>query len=173
LITLLLGGARSGKSTRALALGRRSPRCRVIFLATAQPSDREMRRRISAHRKERPRSWTTIEESRRVPEILARLPRGSTVILDCLTLWIARLLYDRLDSKTVLARVGEACRIAKVRRLNLIAVSNEVGSGVVPPTASGRAYRDLLGAVNATVAAKASRVELMVAGIPVRIKPGR
>jgi adenosyl cobinamide kinase/adenosyl cobinamide phosphate guanylyltransferase len=129
--------------------------------------------RIAAHRRERPRSWKTVEEPRRVAEALARLPRGSTVILDCLTLWIARLLSDRLDSAVILARVQDLCRVVRTRGLCLIAVSNEVGSGVVPPTASGRTFRDLLGAANAAVAAKASRVELMVAGIPVLIKPER
>lgn len=171
MITLLLGGVRSGKSTRALALGGKRPRCRVFFLATASPSDREMARRIAAHRRERPRSWITIEESRGIPEALARIPLGSVVILDCLTLWIARLLSDRMDSARILARAGELCRIVRARRLSLIAVSNEVGSGVVPPTTLGRSYRDLLGAVNAAIASKADRVELMVAGLPVRIKP--
>lgn len=108
-----------------------------------------------------------------MPEALARIPAGSTVVLDCLTLWIARLLCDRLKPAVVLARADRACLIAKTRRLNLIAVSNEVGSGVVPPSVSGRAYRDLLGAVNATVAARAGRVELMVAGLPITVKPGK
>lgn len=172
MIVLLLGGVRSGKSRRAVTLARRA-RSRPVFLATAEPRDAEMRRRALVHRRERPSSWRTVEESRRVPERLAALKPGTTVVLDCLTLWVGRMTADRLGPEAVRRRVDALCRVADDRRLRLIVVSNEVGSGVVPPTAGGRGFRDLLGEANARLARSASRVELLVAGLPVRLKPAR
>lgn len=171
MIHLLLGGARSGKSRRAVALAGRRPS--VVFLATAGRRDGEMRRRIAAHRRERPTAWRTIEESRRVPERLAALAPGSTVVLDCITLWIARLMTDRVPDRGILAAVDRLVTTTRARRLRLIAVSNEVGSGVIPPTPAGRKFQDLLGTVNARVARAATRVELLVAGLPVAVKGGR
>ncbi len=168
MITLLLGGARSGKSRRAVTLA--AKQARVTFLATAQRSDGEMRARIRAHRVGRPVGWTTIEESRRVPERLATLPRGSTVIVDCVTLWIARLTTDGARDTVILDAADRLIDTIRTRKFRAIAVSNEVGSGVVPVTRLGRRFQDLLGAVNARLAAAATRVELLVAGIPVRIK---
>ncbi len=170
MIHLLLGGARSGKSRRALELARRSGARRVVFLATAERMDAEMRRRIAAHRRERPAAWTTIETSRRVPESLERLPLRTTVVLDCLTLWVARLVSDRAPDAMILGTVDRFLRAVRARRLRLYAVSNEVGSGVVPPSRLGRRFQDALGAVNARVAAAADRVELMVAGLPLTVK---
>lgn len=167
---LILGGARSGKSRRALNLVRRSGQRRVVFLATAERMDAEMRHRIAAHRRERPVGWTTIEESRRVPERLMALPVGSTVILDCVTLWIARLVSDRSRHVVISAAVDALCTAVHKRRLRLVAVSNEVGSGVVPPSRLGREFQDALGAANVQLAAAATRVELMVAGLPLKLK---
>jgi len=169
-LTLILGGARSGKSRRALTIVRRTPRARVFFLATAERMDGEMRRRITAHRRERPTGWITIEESRHVPKRVEALPVGSTVILDCVTLWIARLVSDRVSPVHIHAAVDALCTAVRHRRLRLFAVSNEVGSGVVPPSRLGRAFQDVLGATNAQLAKAATRVELMVAGLPVTIK---
>ena len=168
MITLLLGGARSGKSRRAVALA--GTRRGVIFIATAQRSDAELRARITAHRRERPAGWRTIEEPRRVPDRLAGIPRGSTVILDCVTLWIARLVTDRAPEAAILAAVDRLIATVRTRSLRMVAVSNEVGSGVVPPTRLGRRFQDLLGAVNTRIAGASGRVELLVAGIPVRVK---
>lgn len=98
------------------------------------------------------------------------MPAGSTVILDCATLWVARLLMDLRDPKRILADARELARTARRRRLNLIVVSNEVGSGVIPPSRLGRKYQDALGEVNALLAGEADRVVLMTAGIARRIK---
>lgn len=170
MIHLILGGARSGKSRRALELARRSRRRPVAFLATAERIDAEMRARIAAHRRERPAGWKTIEESRLVPGRLVALPAGTIVVLDCVTLWIGRLVSDRGNLAAVLAAVDALAAAVRRRRLTLIAVSNEVGSGVVPPTRLGRVFQDALGAANTRLAAAATRVELMVAGLPVRLK---
>lgn len=170
MIHLILGGARSGKSRRALELARKTGSRRVVFLATAERIDAEMRARVAAHRRERPSGWTTIEESRRVPERLLALPAGSTVILDCLTLWIARLMSDRGRPAFIPARIDGLVAAVRRRRLRVIVVSNEVGSGVVPPTRLGRVFQDALGAANTRLASAATRVELMVAGLPLRLK---
>ena len=92
------------------------------------------------------------------------------MIVDCLTLWIGRLTSDRVTANAILHRTEQLCRTVRARRLRLIAVSNEVGSGVVPPTQLGRRFQDVLGQVNQRVAAAAQRVELMVAGLPLRLK---
>ncbi len=170
MITLILGGVRSGKSRHAARLALRRPAGSVYFVATAQSRDAEMRRRIAAHRKSRPSSWKTVEECREIPARLARIPSGSTVILDCVTLWVARLLVDRRDPRDISQSAGELAGIARRRRLNLIAVSNEVGSGVIPASRLGRKYQDVLGETNALLASKAGRVILMTAGIPRRVK---
>jgi adenosylcobinamide kinase/adenosylcobinamide-phosphate guanylyltransferase len=115
-------------------------------------------------------AWRTVEECRKIPEQLSRIPAASTVILDCATLWIARLLTDRRDSGRILDSAAELVRIARRRRLNLIVVSNEVGCGVIPPSRLGRKYQDALGSVNTLLAGKANRVLLMTAGIARRIK---
>ena len=169
MITLILGGARSGKSSRALKLAR--GRRTIYFVATARRVDAEMRRRIAAHRRQRPANWRTIEESIRVPERLARIPRGSTVIIDCVTLWIGALLSGgREKTGAIGRRVDDLLAAIRARKLNVIVVSNEVGSGVVPPTRLGRAFENALGATNTRLATEAKRVELMVAGIPLKIK---
>lgn len=169
MLTLILGGVRSGKSRHAAELARRRPGRAVYFLATARPRDPEMRRRILAHRKSRPQLWKTVEECRKVPERLGRIPAGSTVILDCATLWVARLLMDRWGAERILESARKLALAAR-RRLNLIVVSNEVGSGVIPPSPLGRKYQDVLGEVNALLAGEAERVVLMTAGIARRIK---
>ncbi len=172
MITLLLGGVRSGKSRRALALAARA-RGPVWFLATARRSDAEMRRRIAAHRRERPAGWRTVEEPVRVPEALARMPRGATVVLDCVTVWIGGLVWRRVPAEAVLDRVRAVCATAKARRLRLIVVSNEAGSGVIAATRAGRAFAVALGSANQVLARAAGRVEWLVAGIPVAVKRAR
>lgn len=172
MITLLLGGVRSGKSRRAVALAARA-RGPVWFLATARRSDAEMRRRIAAHRRERPAGWRTVEEPVRVPETLARMPRASTVILDCVTVWIGGLVWRRVPADAILDRVRAVSATARKRRLNLIVVSNEAGSGVIAPTRAGRAFAEVLGSANQILAGAAGRVEWLVAGIPVVVKGDR
>jgi adenosyl cobinamide kinase/adenosyl cobinamide phosphate guanylyltransferase len=167
MLTLITGGVRSGKSRRAAGIAGTG---RAWFIATGGRTDREMRARIAAHRRERPAKWGTIEAGSRVLEALARVPKGSTVILDCVTLWVGRMLIDRVPESAMLRRAGERAAIAARRRLKVIAVTNEVGSGVIPPTRLGRAFQDALGGVNRELAARARRVELMVCGLPLRVK---
>jgi adenosylcobinamide kinase/adenosylcobinamide-phosphate guanylyltransferase len=167
---LILGGARSGKSRYALDLAHalQGP---VAFVATAEARDGDMAARIARHRAERPPGWLTIEEPLDLVGGCRRAAGSAALVLvDCLTLWIAnRLLAGHTDA----AMLGGARELAdwlSEGSAPALLVSNEVGAGVVPPTADGVRFRDLLGQVNQIVAARADRVTLMVAGIPSVIK---
>ena len=169
-ITLILGGARSGKSRLAqeLAAGY-SP---VAFVATAQPSDDEMRRKIERHKADRPAEWSTIEEPLRLESVLQ--DQGSThslLLIDCLTLYTANLMTaERNDPEAVLRRASLFCEALKSVGTSVVLVSNEVGGGIVPMHPAGRMFRDLLGEINQRVAAVADNVLVMVAGLPLVVK---
>jgi adenosylcobinamide kinase/adenosylcobinamide-phosphate guanylyltransferase len=162
-LTLLLGGARSGKSTlavrRAAAAGRP-----VVFVATGEAGDAEMAERIARHRAERDPGWTTVEAPRDLAGALAGAPAKACVIVDCLTLWVANRLEE--GEAAVVRLAVEAAELARARSAPTIAVSNEVGMGVVPATPTGRLYRDVLGRVNAVWAEAATEAALVVAGRP-------
>jgi adenosyl cobinamide kinase/adenosyl cobinamide phosphate guanylyltransferase len=162
-LTLLLGGARAGKS--ALALRRAAATGRpVVFVATAQAHDAEMAERIARHREERDPRWATVEEPGDLAGALAAAPAEACVVVDCLTLWVANQLGR--DDEEIVRRGLEAAELAAGRAGPTIAVSNEVGMGVVPASPLGRRYRDLLGRVNAVWAARADAAALVVAGRP-------
>lgn len=178
--TLILGGARSGKSALAERLAREGGGPDVLFVATGQALDGEMRRRIQRHREDRAAlGWRTLEAPDRVGPRLAETLTGreKVVIVDCLTLWVSNLLCG-LDEKTA-ANEGEAKAVEEIdgllavlrnRPVRLIAVSNEVGLGVVPATPLGRLYRDALGRANQKMAAASDEVLFMVAGLQIRMK---
>lgn len=161
-LVLLTGGARSGKSALALRLGSEQG-APVVFLATAQPGDEEMEARIARHRRERPGSWRTIEEPLRLREAIEAVDDDHCLIVDCLTLWTANAL-ERFDAEDAESRAAAAAAAAAARPGTTIAVTNEVGLGLVPDSPLGRSYRDLLGRVNAIWAAAADRAFLLVAG---------
>jgi adenosyl cobinamide kinase/adenosyl cobinamide phosphate guanylyltransferase len=167
-LTLLLGGARSGKSTLAVRLARAwdGP---VTFIATAVGSDPDMAARIARHRAERPSSWHCIEEPIDLAAALER-SAGSGVIVDCVTVWVANLLERRTPDE-ILAEAESVAEVAARREAATIAVSNEVGLGVHPATPQGREYRDLLGRVNALWAEAAGRSLFMVAGQALELQP--
>ena len=156
---VLLGGARSGKSQLALRLAERAG-APVVFVATGEALDDEMADRIDRHRGERPPEWSTIEEPVELERALASVPDGATAIVDCLSLWVANLF----ESQPVDALSAAAARAAAERRGLTIAVTNEVGMGIVPDNALARAYRDALGRVNAQWAEAAGEAHLVVAG---------
>jgi adenosyl cobinamide kinase/adenosyl cobinamide phosphate guanylyltransferase len=160
-ITLLLGGAASGKSRTASALAAETGRP-VTVIATAEALDEEMARRIERHRRERPAGWTVVEE----PLALAAAVEAAdgVVIVDCLTLWVSNLFGFDLGDDDVFARAEAAAEACAARSEPTIVVSNEVGSGIVPASPVARRYRDALGRVNAIFADRASTVALMVAG---------
>ncbi len=162
-LCLLLGGARSGKS--ALALSRAARRCQpVTFIATAEPRDDEFAERIARHRAERPPEWLTLEVPVEIGATLAALSPSQTAVIDCLTLWLSNLLESGLGPAEVLARAAEVAACAAARPGDVVVVSNEVGSGIVPADPLSRAYRDLLGSVNATFSRQADEAYLVVAG---------
>jgi adenosylcobinamide kinase / adenosylcobinamide-phosphate guanylyltransferase len=161
-LLLLTGGARSGKSALAVRLASQQS-APVVFLATAQPGDKEMETRIAQHRRERPGPWRTIEKPLRLREAIEGVDGGHCLIVDCLTLWTANAL-ERLGDEEAEARAAAAADVASARPGLTVAVTNEVGFGLVPDNPLGRTYRDLLGKVNAIWAAAADRAFLLVAG---------
>ncbi len=172
-ITFVTGGARSGKSAYAVELAKRSGRA-VVYLATAEPIDDEMRTRIARHRAERPAEWRTIEEPLALAgRIEDEVEPGSTVIVDCMTVWLGNVLeqHDPQAARDIaLSEVERLRRAATERQLSLIVISNEVGGGIVPADPLTRAYRDLLGEANQRLGAMADSVVLLVSGIPVELK---
>lgn len=211
-LILILGGVRSGKSALAERLARSNPpqghaavgepntagengqgnRDAVLFVATAEALDDEMKRRIAAHRKSRPAHWHTLEEPiELVPALRMALgvqdlsgygddestpatARYHSVLLDCLTLWVSNMLLrwegcaDVQDA--ILSAAKDLLDLCDELDTTWIMVSNEVGMGLVPSSALGRAYRDALGAVNRLVALRADRVYLMSAGLALELK---
>ena len=164
-VTLVLGGARSGKSHYAQQLGERAGR--VVFIATAQAGDEEMRAKIDRHRAERPAYWRTVEEPRDLGAAIEQhAPAADLILVDCLTFFAANLL----GSSDAGSYIDHLCDALKSHACGVVLVSNEVGSGVVPAYESGRRYRDLLGEINQRVAAVADDVVLMVAGLPLTLK---
>ena len=178
-LTFIIGGARSGKSRYAERLAAQHSK-RVLYVATAQPLDEEMERRIAAHRGKRSAAWTTLELPTEVGKyLLAHHPQTDVVLVDCLTLLISNLVMqvspdaDHPDEQAARALVEAEIRdlLDAVESIpaEWIIVSNEVGQGLVPPYPMGRVYRDLLGWVNQRLAQKADEVIWMVAGIPMPI----
>ena len=166
---LILGGARSGKSRFALA---GIPRhARVAFVATALAGDGDMAARIARHRAERPRGWLTIEEPfELVPRLSSLAREADYVVVDCVTVWVANLLLRGDPDVAIHAAADELAVLVGRGIFDSTLVSNEVGAGVVPPTADGVHFRDLLGFANQRLAAACDRVTLMVAGLPLTIK---
>jgi adenosylcobinamide kinase / adenosylcobinamide-phosphate guanylyltransferase len=153
-LVVLIGGARSGKSRLAVELAQ-SAGAPVTFVATGWAGDDEMAARIAHHREQRPAEWSTIEEPRELARALRAVPAGETAIVDCLSLWVANLEGPAPD---------EAAEVAAGRDGLTLAVTNEVGMGIVPDNALARQYRDELGRVNAHWAALADEAWLVVAG---------
>lgn len=162
-LRLLLGGARSGKSTLAVRLAQAwdGP---VFFVVTAEARDAEMAERIERHRRDRQVEWKTVEEPVELVEVLRGVPDDAFVVVDCLTLWVANLMEAGWNEEAVEQAARQAAAVLAARAAPTVVVSNEVGLGVVPETALGRAYRDVLGRVNAAVAEAADSAHLVVAG---------
>jgi adenosyl cobinamide kinase/adenosyl cobinamide phosphate guanylyltransferase len=152
-LVVYLGGARSGKSRLAVERAAQS-QAPVTFIATGEAGDEEMAERIAAHRRERPPHWRTLEEPRALAQAIARVPDGETALIDCLSLWVAN----------VGEAGGAALDAARARTGLTIAVTNEVGLGIVPENALARSYRDALGRVNAAWVDAAEEAWFVVAG---------
>jgi adenosylcobinamide kinase/adenosylcobinamide-phosphate guanylyltransferase len=196
-LTLILGGARSGKSTfaekRAMEVGGDS----VLYVATSEPKDDEMEDRVKKHRADRPSAWEPVEAPRNVVQALRQAQDAAVraagsdakvILLDCMTFLVANHLMDAAAPEDdpfddpsadpfdvtietdVVAEVEALVEYVQGADIELLVVSNEVGLGVVPPYELGRAYRDILGRANQILARQADEVQLLVAGIPMQIK---
>jgi adenosylcobinamide kinase / adenosylcobinamide-phosphate guanylyltransferase len=170
-LILVLGGARAGKSTFALRLAKdlagEDP---VTFIATAQALDDEMAQRIARHREERPTQWLTIEEPYHLDRALIDALDSRVVLIDCLSLFVSNWLLRGEDATLQAVSVSFLARVRSSSQ-TVICVSNEVGLGLVPDNPLGRTFRDLLGRVNQQFAEAADEVYLLVAGLPLRLKP--
>lgn len=166
-LTLVLGGARSGKSRHAQHLAEQMGG-RLIFIATAEAIDEEMVDRIAQHRLDRGPSWLTVEAPTDLPGAIHKYAAGDTTLLiDCVTVWLGNLIHHGCDTGAAGGALIEALADAPGR---LLVVANEVGLGVVPDTPLGRRFRDIAGRLNQCLAAQAQNVVLVVAGIAVQIK---
>lgn len=166
--TLLLGGARSGKSRRALALAGAAGAA-PLLIATAQPLDAEMAARIARHREERGAGWTVQEEPVALVQALASaLETGRPVVVDCLTLWLANLFEAGADWRAQARALADM--LTDHPEAPVVLVSNEIGLGLVPETPLGRDFRDAQGRLNQDVAAACAVVEFLAAGLPWRLK---
>jgi adenosylcobinamide kinase/adenosylcobinamide-phosphate guanylyltransferase len=178
-ITLILGGARSGKSSHAQKLAEESGKI-ITFIATAQAFDDEMKARIQKHREDRPREWQTLEIQKDISAYLIRHPQQTDIyLLDCITLlannvfmqFIENDLVNEIKAKDALENeIAELIQYIHEHNEEWIIISNEVGMGLVPPYQMGRAYRDLLGWANQRLAKEADSVLFLVAGIPMVVK---
>lgn len=165
--TLITGGARSGKSrqAQALATAHAPP---WIYIATAQALDEEMTARIALHRDARGEGWETVEAPVALGHAVLNAPAAAPVVIDCLTLWLSNLMLGGEDVQAHMADLAEAIQ---AREAPTIAVTNEVGLGIVPESPLGRAFRDQAGLVNQYFAARAGTAILMVSGLPLTLTP--
>jgi adenosylcobinamide kinase/adenosylcobinamide-phosphate guanylyltransferase len=169
-LTLVLGGARSGKSRHAESLITALPPP-WVYVATAQARDAEMAERIAVHRARRERSWQTVEVPHDLAGALAAVASGAPILVDCLTLWLSnRMLAQDAMGADMDAEI-DCLEAALDNRVGpVVLVSNEVGFGIVPDNELARRFRDLQGRLNQRLAARAELVVLMVAGLPLVVK---
>lgn len=176
-LVLITGGVRSGKSSFAESLAKKSGE-RIAYIATAQGLDDEMRERIAEHRNRRPKNWKTFEETEQIDRVIGEIGyKADVILIDCLTLLISNLISDFKDesfrqefSLRIDEKIDLIIKAALKSQATVIIVSNEVGSGLVPANSVGRFYRDMLGKANQRIASHSDQVYLMVAGIPLLIK---
>lgn len=165
--TLVLGGARSGKT--AFAQGKaQDAAAGPIMIATGQAFDEEMRTRIARHQRDRGERWTTVEAPLDLASVLAPLTANDAVVVDCLTLWLSNLMHAQAD---IAVRTAELLAALAACPARIWLVSNEVGQGIVPDNALARRFRDEAGRLHQALAAAADDVFLIVAGLPLRLKP--
>jgi adenosyl cobinamide kinase/adenosyl cobinamide phosphate guanylyltransferase len=167
-LVVLLGGARSGKSQLALRLAGRES-APVVFLATGEALDEEMADRIERHRQERPAEWTTVEEPVELERAIGGVAAEATLVVDCLSLWVSNVIEGR-PAAEIEAAAAAAADAAAARPGLTVAVTNEVGLGIVPDNALARSYRDVLGRVNALWVERAERAYFVAGGRTIELK---
>ncbi|MEP7289275.1 MAG: bifunctional adenosylcobinamide kinase/adenosylcobinamide-phosphate guanylyltransferase [Chloroflexota bacterium] len=176
-LIFILGGARSGKSSTAERLALELGGEHVLYVATAQAYDDEMRERIAAHQQQRPAGWHTLEAPQHVAEEIRQTALTDVILLDCITLLASNALLTLPETcsqaeanAAILSEIDDLLALQQTSTATWIIVSNEVGMGIVPPYRLGRLYRDALGAANQRIALVADEVLLMVAGLAWRLK---
>ena len=162
-LTLLLGGARSGKSELSSKLAS-STNLPVVVVATAEARDEEMAERIRRHRESRPGGWTTVEEPIELATAVRDLAPDAFAVLDCLSLWVSNAMKAGLGDERIVDEAREIASALATRAAPAVVVSNEVGLGIVPMNALARRYRDTLGRVNTAFVSEAERAYFVVAG---------
>lgn len=167
--TFILGGIRSGKSSYALKLAKKSKK-RVVFIATASAGDTEMKKRIALHKRSRPKTWATIEESKNIKAALVGLDKKyGLALIDCLGIFVSNLLAKGLKETQVKGKVDELIKAFSEVEMDIIVVSNEVGLGLVALNSLARKFQDLLGFANQEMAKSADEVIFMRAGLAQKI----
>ena len=187
-LILILGGARSGKSSYAEKQAKELGGDNVLYVATSQTKDEEMEERVNKHRADRPSAWATLEAPRNIAQALHQERPANVILLDCITFLVANHLmdasapeddpfdelsgdpFDKSIEAGVVAEVEALIDFVQENDVTMLAVSNEVGLGLVPAYELGRAYRDILGRVNQILAAQADEVLFFVAGLPMKVK---
>jgi adenosylcobinamide kinase/adenosylcobinamide-phosphate guanylyltransferase len=169
-LVLVGGGARSGKSSFALALARRLGSQRV-FLATAEAGDQEMAERITHHQRQRGDEFETIEEPLALAAVIVRIS-ADVVVVDCITFWLANLLLRGESAEQILEHVDDFIEVLRARSLNAVLVTNEVGMGIVPDHPLGRAFRDVCGIAHQRLSRASDQVYFAALGLILRLKPG-
>lgn len=173
MISFVLGGAKSGKTSWALKYGENLTSFREFYyLATAIPFDSEMKRKIEKHREERSHIWQLIEEPLEIAQVLKRLKgRDAVILIDCLTLWLSNLLYYKKPVETFIENFLEELKAFKAHlRGWVILVSNELGLGLVPESELGRNFRELAGVLHQRVAGIADETFFIIAGLSLTLK---
>lgn len=169
-IIFILGGARSGKSAYALNLAKEKSR-KVLYVATAQAKDSEMRKRIARHMSARPRHWKTIEEPLDLIKALQnRENKYEIIIIDCLTLYLSNLMHEGFKSIAIVNIITDTARYLTTLKETVFLISNEVGLGIVPENKLAREFRDIAGTTNQIMAKQADEVVFIQAGIPLKLK---
>jgi len=168
---LIGGGVRAGKSAFALTRARQLG-ARRVFVATARGLDDEMRERIARHQADRGGDFTTVDEPLRLPAMLRRLSDVDVVVVDCLTMWLANLLVRGDDEAAILRDVDALVAAVREASYRAVLVTNEVGMGVHPEHALGRAFRDVVGRAHQRLAACADEIYFAAMGVMLRLQPG-
>jgi adenosylcobinamide kinase / adenosylcobinamide-phosphate guanylyltransferase len=170
MVTLVIGGARSGKSRFAQSLG--TDFSHVVYVAPLRAEDPEMEARVAQHRRDRPAHWITVEEPLEIASAVERHRDADCILVDCLTLWLSNLCWEyRAENGSIEGvAMAQIARVAVVPAARVVLVTNEVGYGIVPESPVARFFRDLQGRVNQEAARIAREVIQVVAGIPVVIK---
>jgi adenosylcobinamide kinase / adenosylcobinamide-phosphate guanylyltransferase len=172
-IIFIIGGARSGKSTYAQQLASEMSE-KVLFIATGEARDSEMKKRIANHRRQRPKSWQTLECPSEIAAGIGTVKGRDLILIDCITLLVSNLMGSARNlvaaEKKTVQELEALIELIEKSEYDFVIVSNEVGLGIVPENVMARQYRDLLGKANQMLAAAATEVYFMAAGIPLKLK---